>query len=234
MITNELLQIKIKQRANKLDSLDYDNIECWQISEAFNKVQYEWVRRQVEGLNQKQIGDEATKNKIDDIQNLLVETSMDVIKQDLFFETELLPDNYGFFKRVYAYCEVECCPPRLLKIHLEKEADINELLEDEHKKPSAEWGETFVTIFGNKLRIYTNNEFDIADTKLIYYRLPRRIEILGCMNENTGEIITEDVTCEFKEDIVEILCDLTASVLSGDIELFNQHQRNAGNAQINT
>ena len=32
-MTNSLLQIKIKQRLNKLASLDYDNIECWQVTE---------------------------------------------------------------------------------------------------------------------------------------------------------------------------------------------------------
>jgi hypothetical protein len=41
---NSTIQIKVKERLNKLDSQDYDNINCWQISEAFNKAQVEWVR----------------------------------------------------------------------------------------------------------------------------------------------------------------------------------------------
>jgi len=49
---NSTITIKIKQRINKLDSNDYDNIECWQIVESFNKAQVEWTRRQLNGGNE--------------------------------------------------------------------------------------------------------------------------------------------------------------------------------------
>ena len=39
---NQTLIIKLKQRLNKLSSNDFDNIENWQILEAFNKAQIEW------------------------------------------------------------------------------------------------------------------------------------------------------------------------------------------------
>ena len=51
-MTNATLQIKFKQRLNKIASNDYDNIECWQIIEAFNKAQISWCRRQLHGTNQ--------------------------------------------------------------------------------------------------------------------------------------------------------------------------------------
>jgi hypothetical protein len=38
-MNNSQILIKVKQGLNKLDSMDYDNIECWQIFDAFNKVQ---------------------------------------------------------------------------------------------------------------------------------------------------------------------------------------------------
>ena len=47
---NSTITIKIKQRINKLDSQDYDNITCWQIVESFNKAQVEWSRRQLHGI----------------------------------------------------------------------------------------------------------------------------------------------------------------------------------------
>ena len=37
-MNNDTLQLKLKQRLNKLDSQDYDNIEPWQMIEAFNKA----------------------------------------------------------------------------------------------------------------------------------------------------------------------------------------------------
>ena len=70
-MNNTTLQLKIKQRLNKLDSQDYDNFECWQIVEAFNKGQVEWVRRQIQGTNITKTGDEQTRMRISDLQILL-------------------------------------------------------------------------------------------------------------------------------------------------------------------
>ena len=50
-MNNDTLQLKLKQRLNKLDSQDYDNIEPWQMIEAFNKAQLEWCRRNLHGNN---------------------------------------------------------------------------------------------------------------------------------------------------------------------------------------
>ena len=70
---NSTIQLKIKQRLNKLDSQDYDNLECWHIVEAFNKAQVEWCRRQLHGFNQFKEGDEQSNRRIDDLQILLTE-----------------------------------------------------------------------------------------------------------------------------------------------------------------
>lgn len=86
-MNNNLLQIKIKERLNKLASQDYDNLKCWQIAEAFNKAQLEWVRRQVHGNNQRKEGDESTKMLIDDLQLLLVQVNLTGTKKDFYFET---------------------------------------------------------------------------------------------------------------------------------------------------
>ena len=61
---NSTLRLKIQQRLNKLASQDYDNIECWQIVEAFNKAQIEWVRRQIMGRNLAQAGAEQTVERL--------------------------------------------------------------------------------------------------------------------------------------------------------------------------
>ena len=60
---NSTLVIKLKQRLNKLDSQDYDNIECWQVVEAFNKAQVEWARRQLHGINVVKEGDEGSTRR---------------------------------------------------------------------------------------------------------------------------------------------------------------------------
>ena len=72
---NSTLLLKLKQRLNKLDSQDYDNIECWQFVEAFNKAQIEWCRRNLHGGNMYKEGDELSKSS-------LVRTSGDNLYND--------------------------------------------------------------------------------------------------------------------------------------------------------
>ena len=91
-MNNSTLQITIKQRLNKLSSNDFDNIECWQIVEAFNKAQVEWVRRQLHGNNMYREGDEMSKRRIDDIGKLLEEELQ---------EGKLTADEYEMTKNRY-------------------------------------------------------------------------------------------------------------------------------------
>jgi hypothetical protein len=107
-------------------------------------------------------------------------------------------------------------------IYLAEEANVDLLLRDQYKKPSYEWGETFCTLENNKMRIYTNDEFEIPKAKLTYYRQPRRIQILGCVDPYTNEVSTVEVQCEFKDDLVELFIDEAAKIIAGDIESVNQ------------
>ncbi len=235
-MTNALLQIKIKQRLNKLASLDYDNIECWQVSEAFNKAQLEWFRRQVHGHNQGKEGDESTKMNIDDVQLMITDTgtTWSATQFPLYYETAVLPTNYLYFKRLSVNSISECCPtPRPMITYLAQVGDIDNLLGDDFRSPSIEWGETICTIQNNKIKIYTNGEFEIDRPILYYYRKPRDVAFVGCVDPNTGNNVTTDITCEFKDDIVEIMIDEACSILAGDIESMNQYQRNKQNATLN-
>lgn len=231
-MNNNVLQVKIKQRLNKLASNDYNNVECWQIAEAFNKAQIEWVRRQVHGNNLRKEGDESTKMMIDDLQVLLTEQLLTGTTQDRYFETSLVPSNYLYFKSLNAKSHTECCPDRWVSCYLAEVADVSNFLVDPFRKPSAEWGETFCTMQGNRFRIYHGGEFTVASPKLTYYRFPQAVSFAGCVSPATGAPTT-DVESELKDDIVEIIIDEAAAILAGDIELFNQYQRTKTNAQTN-
>ena len=225
-MNNTIIQLKVKQRLNKIASLDYDNIECWQIVEAFNKGQVNWCRRNLHGLNVKQMGDEQSKAKIDDLQILLTEKLIPMAKKDLYVESNsILPSNYFEWKRISAKAGNDCCEElKAMMIFLAEEANVDELLRDKHKQPNFEWGETFCTLKGNKVRIYTNNEFDLEEANMSYYRQPIRIEILGCVNPFTQLTSTVDIECEFKDDIVELFVDEAVKILARDIESLNQQQ----------
>lgn len=233
-MNNETLRIKLKQRLNKLSSNDYDNIENWQIIEAFNKAQLEWCRRQLHGNNLYKEGDEMSKRRIDDLQILLTELNLTGTQTDLYFQTNNFPENYMEYKRISTNATSECCTtPRSMTVYLAEAANVDLYLRDDNKKPDFDWGETFCTFINNTIRIYRNENFNIVNPKLTYYRLPRYIQFVGVLNPYTGTVSVNDVICEFKDDIVELILDDTAALIAGDIADFNQMQREQQSAERN-
>ena len=232
-MNNNLLQIKIKERLNKLASLDYDNIECWQIVEAFNKAQLEFVRNQVHGNNQRREGDGSTTMLIDDVQNLLVDKQLSSTEKDIYNETETLPANYLYFKKINVQANTpKCTTNRLITVYPAEVSDTDELLFDTMRNPSFEWGETYGILFANKLRVFHDKKFAIQKTLLTYYRKPISISFAGCVDIATGAGTT-NVECEFKDDVVELIIDHTVAILAGDLELMTQYQRAAQSKTTN-
>lgn len=231
-MTNSVLTIKIKQRINKLDSNDYDNIECWQIVESFNKAQVEWARRQLHGINQVREGDEQSTRRKDDLQVLLVTNTLTLNNKEYYFRGTI-PGDYLQWKRVDVFAQKDCCDKRRMTVYLAEEGNLNQLLRDKSKQPNFEWAETFATLKGNGVNIYTNGEFNIQSADLIYYRQPVKIQIQGCVDPYTGVSSTAEVQCEFKDDIIELIIDEAVAILAGDIESGNQYTRGTEGAERN-
>lgn len=231
---NSTLLIKLKQRLNKLDSNDYDNIECWQFIEAFNKAQIEWCRRNLHGGNMYKEGDELSKKRIDDLQPLLIELSLTGTSTNTYFESNNFPvERYLEFKKVTSQAKDKCCDPRSMTVYLAEEANVPLLLRDPLKNPDFEWGETFCTMLNNTIRIYRNTDFDIVNPILTYYRKPILIQVEGCVDPYTGQLSNSNVNCEFKDDLVEVMLDDTAALIAGDIENIYQQQRGTQAAERN-
>lgn len=214
-------------------SLDYDNIECWQIQEAFNKAQVEWTRRMVYGLNSRRESSEQTTGLIDDLRVLLSSKDLTPADKEIFVEGTL-PADYLYYVRVDVLAKSDCCPERRMTVYEVEEANMGLLLTSDTKGPSFEWAETLSTLVGDKVRVYTNNKFDVTKMSLVYYRKPRDVKFNGCVDPNNGQVINADVNCEFKDDIAEILVDEAAAILAGDIESMNQYQRETQNGQRNS
>lgn len=230
---NSTILLKVKQRLNKLDSLDYDNIQDWQVVEAFNKGQVDWCRRNLHGLNIVKEGDEQSTRRIDDLQPLLNTIPLIVTNRQTYYESDPLPANYMQWKRISAKASSDCCDPRRMVVYLAETANLDELLRDNNKKPSFKWAETFATMQSNKIQVYTNGEFAVVSPTLTYYRQPVRIEIAGVKDPYTGLTPTVDVPCEFKDDLTELLIDECAKIIAGDIESINQMQREAQSTENN-
>jgi len=223
-MNNFTIKLKVQQRLNKLASNDYDNIQDWQIVEAFNKGAVEWCRRQLHGLNVKQTGDEQSKRRIDDLQILLKETSLAMAKKDGYYSAPSLPDDYFEYKRLSIKAKTDCCEAGRFVVYLVEEANLDLFLKDPNLKPSFEWRETFMTMQGDEIRVYTNDEFDIPQAFLTYYKQPRRIEFAGIIDPYTGVAPAVDVESEFKDDIIELMIDECVKIISGDIEYFSSVQ----------
>jgi hypothetical protein len=229
---NSTITIKIKQRLNKLDSNDYDNIECWQVVEAFNKAQVEWTRRQLHGINQVREGDEQSTRRKDDLQVLLNTQSLSLVNKDYYFRANL-PTEYLQWKRVDVFAAKDCCDNRRMTVYLAEEGNLNQLLRDANKRPDFIWAETFATLKGDNVNIYTNGEFNISSADLVYYRQPIKIQIQGCVDPYTNVESTTNVLCEFKDDIIELIIDEAVAILAGDIESSNQYTRGTEGAERN-
>ena len=229
---NSTITIKIKQRLNKLDSQDYDNITCWQIVESFNKAQVEWVRRQLHGINVVKEGDEQSNRRKDDLQKLMIKIPIATVKKDIYYQGSL-PEDYLQWKRVDVYANKGCCDNRRMTVYLGEEGNLNQLLRDKAKQPNFDWAETFATLINNTVHVYTNDEFEISDAQLTYYRQPRKIQIQGCSDPYTGVTSNVNVESEFKDDIIELIIDEAVSILAGDIESGNQFSRGTEGAERN-
>lgn len=224
-MNNKLLQIKIKERLNKSASLDFDNFECWQIVEAFNKVQLEFSRLEAKK-------GEDNKETIEGFNILLVNAPLKGSSKKDYFESVDAPSDFLSYKRIAFGGSTKDCPePRRFKSYLVPEADIEDIYADVNRTPSFDWAETVITMVSNRFRIHTNDKFEVHEPSLVYYRKPLEISMIGCVNPSTGTVSTKEQICEFKDDIAEILVDLTAAVLAGDIENMNQFSRNTQNAQ---
>lgn len=234
-MNNNLLQIKIKQRLNKLASLDYDNLECWQIAEAFNKAQIEWTRRQMYGYNIRKEGAEQSSGLVDDLQRLMKSQLLTMTPKDLYYRSDALPEDYLHYVRTDVYAQKECCvEPRRMTVYEVEEANISIILDNKDKQPNFEWAETVSTLINNNLRVYTNNEFEISKCYLVYFRKPLEVQFTGCIDITTGFPFSKDQECEFNDDVAEIIVDNAAMILAGDIESMTQYQREQQSIQTNS
>lgn len=225
-MTNQLIQVKIQQRLNKLGSSDYPNLECWMMAEAFNKAQDAWVRRQLEGINQTKTTAEGSIRRIDDLQVLLTTWIDTWTVNDQYVESNHYPSNYLGWCRISASAQDECkdCPPRPLVIFMGNEADVDIYLADLDRQPSYDWATTFATLAGNRFKIWTAGDFDVVDQVVLYYRNPVHIQIANCTNPDTGIYSTTDILCELPDSVIEVVIDEAAGILAGDIDALQKQQ----------
>lgn len=214
-MNNTSIELKIKNRLNKLDSADNENLACWVIVEAFNKAQRKVVRDLLYS-NQ-----EYTVNAISDIQPLVSRWEGDWSKHPDYYESCGFPSDFMKHIRIEGKAYQEECGERDLTIYLVNDYELDILLKHENKKPSYLFAETLATITDNKIRVYTNNEFTLKDLRFIYYKQPVDIKIDKCYDLSSESESTVDVECEFKDDFVEEIITKAVEILDNDLRNTN-------------
>lgn len=206
-MTISQVSAKIDLRLNKGASADYDNIWSYQKEEAFNKAVNDWVRRQYRGKNQTQEGDEESRGRVDDLQILLKTEVLPTRDKGLFNQTNKLPTDYLYYKRVTPIVSKGNCLSVRIKSHLREEANVDDLL----NMPSFEFEETFNTLINNKIHVYHNKNFTVDKLELTYYRKPKVYNFKKL-----------DTVLEFNDDKYDIIVDEACKIIASDLESINQ------------
>lgn len=231
-MTPQLVLLKVRLRLNKLHSQDYDNIEDWKVMEAVNKAQLEWYRRQVVGYNKRQDSAEQDRVSVDDLQQFLVDKKITGANKHGYFLSNTLPTDYLWFNKVIPLCKKGECQGVPIESDLVEEANVPSYLFDWASQPSFEWRETFHTIVGGKIKVYTKDEFDVENLLLTYFRQPRKVDVIGYTHEDSTPSINSDL--EFKDDVAELILDDAAAILAADVEYYNASQVTKGRSDTNS
>lgn len=200
---------RIKQRTQKQDTNFNSNFVEEELEDALNKSVNDNIRRLHHGSNIFREGDEESEQRIDDLQILLTDRKISVNNRGVYSETAKIPSDYRYYKRLTPIVTKENCKKVPIKSFLVEEGNIDDYLKDWTFRPSFDFEETFHTLVSNKFRVYHNNDFEVDEVLLTYYRNPKYI---SCQRRHY------DVLWEWKDDMAELIIDGAVKILSGDIE----------------
>jgi hypothetical protein len=204
----------VQDRLNALSTNYGDNIPKHTFVRTFNAAQTVWVESRSKINNTNSLRE-------DELQQISISLPLTPTKKEGYWETST-PKDYYHFRRAVALtpCEVF--------LYRKNEEEVNRLLSDDNWKPSLDWKESFLTITGNKIRVY--GDFSISSIDFLYYRTPRLVNMADGYTDNQGNL-NVDIDPEFQESsLIEILND-TVTILSSDNGDSFRYQTSAQRAQ---
>lgn len=223
MIPVDSLLYKIDQRLNKLSSNDHQEIQLEDKILALNEAQVKLVKQKFTGVSTlSKMGFGAFTKRYQDIENLLVdfnENSLSLEEEDPNINqwtaklSELNP-KMMLYADAYVIADKGKCKDRIIWINkdLVKHGDIQFLINNVDFKPSFEYQETFNTITGGDISIYTDGTFTPKELKILYVRYPKKIDKEGYVDFDGEDSINQD--CELVDYLEDELLDLTIQNLA--------------------
>lgn len=217
-MTSREIIVKVKKRVNKDDTNDFDNLSLFSIIEAYNKAQLNVVNY-LSGLNNiYKSGIESTTKRIDNLSTLLNPTPLELTltKADNYYISQSFPTNYMRYVSSYSTGKNNKCSSKRILHFPYEEGNIELINRNSNQNASFEWGEAPITIADNKLKIHSNNQFEITKAYLTYLKYPANVDIQGYIKQDGTPSTTIDP--ELPDDVVEMCIDEAVRILQGDIQ----------------
>ena len=218
MITSLDIFLKVKQRLNKVDTQDDENLPAYVVVEAFNKSRLNVINRLIGKNNTYKTGIESTTTRVDDLQMLINDEPypLTVIKKEGYYLTTSLPEDYFRYIRTNCTAHTIKCKKKNMSVFLHEESNLNTLLGNDHLNPSFEWAETIGTIANNKIKVFTQDKFIVDKVFLTYLKEPTAIDIIGYIRRDGNP--STNIDPNLSDDLVEMMIDETCRILSGDMQ----------------
>lgn len=206
------LHFLFKRKINKVDSLQNKNFFVEQIDIILNEA----LNTFIEGVLKYA---ELDQNKIEFI-NQLINTSTLTVKTmgDKYIDFELPSDYY---RHLNSYSKVLECDIELSHYPVQFD-DLNSFLNDEYYSPSLEYRETGYYLLGDKIRIYTNGNFNVTEVTLNYVKKHPRLgnpeqSRLGSYILPNGDIAVQQDLILSNRNQQDIITDIAAVIAAIDI-----------------
>lgn len=216
-------------RLNKKATLDSQSIPKTDKLFALNEAQIKLIKRKLNSNNIYGLGFDAFTKRYEDLQNLVVDfeelsLTKETTKGYPRYKASLasLTKEYMIPLEIYSSCTKGRCSKRIVTVgRVIKHGDVAVMFNNDNYKPSFEYQETFATISGDYLNIFTDGTFVVNSAYISYLRYPTKITVAGIPNiDGTPNTTTQD--CELENYLQDELLDL--AVLELAMETENQPQ----------
>lgn len=194
MYSVQNLHFGFRRRANKVESLQNRNFFVEQIDDYLDEATKVYIR-EVSKLF------EVDQTKIDDLRQLVKsEIVLTTTPFDKYVEAELPTDYYRMAKKYALATRTDCKDIKRIKLYPIQSDDEEDFLSDDLYKPSFIWNETGYRLIGNKIRVWTNDEFNVGSVVLDYiYKHPR---IANPLDSRNGTYSLPDGTVAVQQDLI--------------------------------
>lgn len=220
-MTSTIASERMRLALEKLDTSTNANFDRDAKEDVLNKALNDWIRRQFHGTNQYREQQEESTIRVDDLQVLLIDRSLNFTESGVYVQSEKLPSNYRYYNELTIITDSEECSNIIIPSYFVENANVNHYLADWTFSPDLNLEQCFHTLKTNCFQVYHDNKFKIKKLILSYYRNPLHISM---------DLDKMDDVWEWKDDVAEVIIDEAVKLLAGYTE--NAYQQEFSNQRV--